>query len=244
MPDRDRPLEHSHDSDAIARRLSEGPKASYLPDAVYGAIDGTVTTFAVVAGAIGADLSARVVLILGAANLFADGFSMAAGNFTATKAAADEAALLREQELRHIRVDEEGETREVREIFRAKGFAGEPLETLTRLMTSRRDVWVDLMLAEEYGIGAARRSPLRAATLTFLAFVAAGLVPLAPFLFGIPHAAAVAIVLTACVFAAIGSLRSRWSPRSWWGCGLETLVIGLLAALVAYGVGASIARLV
>ena len=172
-------LEHSHDRDAIALRLAEGPKPSYLPDAVYGAIDGTVTTFAVVSGAIGADLSARVVLILGAANLLAAGFSMAAGNFTATKAAADQAAKLRDQELRHIRLDMVGETREVREIFRAKGFTGEALETLTRLITSRRDVWVDLMLAEEYGISAASRSPLRAAAYTFLAFVAAGLVPLA-----------------------------------------------------------------
>ncbi len=73
-------LEHSHEPDAIAARLAEGPKPNYLPDAVYGAIDGTVTTFAVVAGAIGADLSPRVVLILGAANLLADGFSMACGS--------------------------------------------------------------------------------------------------------------------------------------------------------------------
>jgi VIT1/CCC1 family predicted Fe2+/Mn2+ transporter len=237
-------LEHSHERDAIARRLAEGPRTSYLPDAVYGAIDGTVTTFAVVAGAIGADLSSRVVLILGAANLLADGFSMAAGNFSATKTAADQAARLREQELRHIRLDEEGETAEVREIFRAKGFADEAIETLTRLITSRRDVWVDLMLAEEYGIGAASRSPLRAAAFTFLAFVAAGLVPLAPFLIGIPHATAVAIVLTGTVFALIGSLRSQWSTRSFWACGLESLAIGMTAALVAYGVGALFARLI
>ncbi|MGD9924556.1 MAG: VIT1/CCC1 transporter family protein [Pseudorhodoplanes sp.] len=241
MPDQ---LEHSHDPDAIAQRLAQGPKANYLPDAVYGAIDGTVTTFAVVSGAIGADLSPRVVLILGMANLLADGFSMAAGNFTATKAAADQAAQLRDQELRHIRLDKDGETQEVREIFRAKGFAGEPLESLTRLITSRRDVWVDLMLAEEYGIGAASRSPVRAAGYTFLAFVVAGFVPLAPFLLAIPNAAMVAIVLTAFVFAAIGSIRSRWSARRWWACGLETLAIGMTAALVAYGVGALIARLV
>jgi VIT1/CCC1 family predicted Fe2+/Mn2+ transporter len=151
---------------------------------------------------------------------------------------------LREQELRHIRLDKEGETTEVREIFRAKGFTGEALETLTRLITSRRDVWVDLMLAEEYGISAASRSALHAASVTFLAFVAAGLVPLSPFLFDIPNAAVVAILLTALVFAAIGSIRSRWSARSWWACGLETLAIGMAAALVAYGVGALIARLV
>jgi VIT1/CCC1 family predicted Fe2+/Mn2+ transporter len=240
MPD----LEHSHDRDSVAARLAQGPKASYLPDAVYGAIDGTVTTFAVVSGVLGAELSPRVVLILGAANLLADGFSMAAGNFTATKSAADQAEKLRQQELRHIQLDRAGETTEVREIFRAKGFTGEALDTLTRLITSRRDVWVDLMLAEEYGISAASRSALRAAAVTFAAFVIAGLVPLAPFLLGLPNAAVIAITLTALVFAAIGSLRSRWSARSWWACGFETLAIGISAALVAYGVGALIARVV
>ena len=56
-----------------------------LPDFVYGSIDGTVTTFAVVAGAIGASLSSAVILILGFANLFADGFSMAISNYLAHK---------------------------------------------------------------------------------------------------------------------------------------------------------------
>ena len=58
---------------------------SYLGEFVYGAIDGSVTTFAVVAGATGADLSPSVVIILGFANLFADGFSMATGNYLSTK---------------------------------------------------------------------------------------------------------------------------------------------------------------
>ncbi len=59
---------------------------SYLGEFVYGAIDGAVTTFAVVAGAAGASLSPEIVLILGFANLFADGFSMATSNYLSTKA--------------------------------------------------------------------------------------------------------------------------------------------------------------
>jgi vacuolar iron transporter family protein len=58
---------------------------SYLGEFVYGAIDGVVTTFAVVAGATGANLSPTIILILGFANLFADGFSMAMSNFLSTK---------------------------------------------------------------------------------------------------------------------------------------------------------------
>ena len=71
-------LEHSHTPREIARRLHHGPQVSYLRDWVYGGIDGTVTTFAVMAGVVGANLSATVVVILGLANLLADGFSMAA----------------------------------------------------------------------------------------------------------------------------------------------------------------------
>jgi VIT1/CCC1 family predicted Fe2+/Mn2+ transporter len=94
--------EHSHDPKAIAERLSQGPRPSYLPDAIYGAIDGTVTTFAILAGAVGANLSARVIIILGIANLVADGFSMAAGNFTATRTAIQRAQYLRSLEERQI----------------------------------------------------------------------------------------------------------------------------------------------
>src|SRR3989344_3143159 len=57
----------------------------YLPEFVYGGIDGAVTTFAVVAGAVGATLSPAIVLILGFANLLADGFSMAVSNYLSTK---------------------------------------------------------------------------------------------------------------------------------------------------------------
>jgi VIT1/CCC1 family predicted Fe2+/Mn2+ transporter len=67
------------------RRLAE----HYLKDLVYGANDGIITTFAVVAGVAGAQLDARIVLILGFANLLADGFSMGASNFLSIR--SDEA---------------------------------------------------------------------------------------------------------------------------------------------------------
>jgi vacuolar iron transporter family protein len=230
-------MEHSHEPAAVAARLAAGPRPSYLPDSVFGAIDGTVTTFAVVSGALGAELSTRVVLILGIANLLADGFSMAAGNFAATKADRDMADRLRALEERHIALDPDGEKTEVREIFRGKGFTGQALELITQLITSRREVWIGTMLAEEYGVSGASRSPVRAAAVTFLSFVAAGFVPLVPFLLALPHAPATAAATAALVFFLIGSFKSHWSSRSWWASGLETLVIGMGAAMVAYLVG-------
>ena len=71
------------------RRFSIHERAEYLSDVVFAASDGLVTTFAVVAGSAGASLDKRVVLILGFANLFADGLSMAAGNYLGAKSEID-----------------------------------------------------------------------------------------------------------------------------------------------------------
>ena len=78
-------LEHDHTPAAIRERLSVDPSPSYIRDFVYGGIDGVITTFAIVAGVEGADLSQRAIIILGIANLVADGLSMAASNYTGTK---------------------------------------------------------------------------------------------------------------------------------------------------------------
>ena len=75
-----------HTSAAIRERLHLGPDHSYLRDFIYGAVDGIVTTFAVVAGVAGAQLSAGIVIVLGVANLLGDGFSMAVSNYLGTRA--------------------------------------------------------------------------------------------------------------------------------------------------------------
>ncbi|MGX1305862.1 VIT1/CCC1 family predicted Fe2+/Mn2+ transporter [Amorphus suaedae] len=236
-------IDHSHAPEAIRRRLARGPSVSYLRDWVYGGIDGTVTTFAVVAGSIGADFSPKVMLILGAANLCADGFSMAAANYSANRADAEDYRRLRGVERRHVRVYPEGERQEIREIFRNKGFEGDPLEEMVTLITDRPELWIDTMLAEEYGRSNVIANPLKTAAATFASFVICGSVPLMPFILGLPEAPTIATALTGAVFFGIGSARSRWSTRNWAICGLETFAIGLTAAGVAYGVGVGLAGL-
>ncbi len=233
----ERSIEQGHSSAEIAARLAKGPKANYLRDWVYGGIDGAVTTFAIVAGVVGADLSARVVLILGAANLLADGFSMAAGNYSATKAEHDDHERLRQMEERHIRLVPEGEREEIRQLFKGKGFEGADLERAVEVITSSTKRWVDMMMAEEHGVPQVNRSPVMAGLATFAAFLLCGLVPLLPFVAGLAADVTLSVVMTALVFFAIGSLKSRWSTASWWWSGSETLAIGLAAAGVAYAVG-------
>ncbi|MEM9442881.1 MAG: VIT1/CCC1 transporter family protein [Pseudomonadota bacterium] len=229
--------EHGHSSLEIAARLSGGPRVNYLRDWVYGGIDGAVTTFSIVAGVVGADLSARIVLILGAANLLADGFSMAAGNYSATKAELDDYERVRQMEERHIRLAPEGEREEIRQLFLAKGFEGADLERAVEVITSSTNHWVDMMMSEEHGMPAVNRSPMLAGLATFAAFFVCGLVPLLPFVAGATADVTLSIFMTALVFFTIGSLKSRWSTAGWWWSGVETLSIGLAAATVAYVVG-------
>ena len=231
-------LEHGHEPAAIAARLAQGTKPNYLRDWVYGGIDGAVTTFAIVAGVVGAALSANIVIILGLANLIADGVSMAAGNYSATKTEIDEVARTREMEKRHIAEDPDGEREEIRQIFMAKGFEGETLERAVEAITSDRERWISTMITEEFGLSENIRAPMTAALATFAAFVVCGVVPLVPFFLLEPSLASpVALAMTAMVFFGIGSMKSRWSLARWWTSGLETLVIGCGAAAIAYGIG-------
>lgn len=230
-------LEHKHTPDAIRRRLEEGPRQSYLRDWVYGGIDGAVTTFAIVSGVVGAQLASKVVIILGVANLIADGFSMAAGNYSATKTEVQQIEHFRAIEYRHVRVDPEGEREEIRQIYAGKGFEGEDLETAVAIVTADKDRWVDTMLAEEYGLPLEIRSARTAALVTFISFVLCGSVPLLAWLFGADRPFFLSAVLTGATFFAIGSIKSQWSVRRWWLSGLETLAIGAIAAGTAWGIG-------
>lgn len=234
-------MEHEHSPEAIRARLTNAPRTSYLRDWVYGGIDGSVTTFAIVTGVGGASLSSRIILILGIANLLADGFSMAASNYLGTRTEIQEAEALRAIEQRHIESNAEGEREEVRQIFAAKGFAGDDLERAVKIVTSDHTRWIDLMLAEEYGLARATRSATAAALATFSAFLVCGLVPLLPFLLRLPNAFALSIVMTGCAFFLIGSARSKWLLLSWWRAGAETLALGAIAAALAYGAGRWIA---
>jgi len=229
-------LEHEHTSEAIADRIAAS-NHNYIRDFIYGGIDGAVTTFAVVSGVSGAELSPTIVLILGFANLAADGFSMAASNYLATRAEQDDYRRLEKIEYRHIAVAPEGEREEVRQIYQTKGFEGEELEKAVELITADKDRWVKTMLTEEYGLAAEVRSPWHAAIATFLAFVVCGLVPLLPYLFGSSSSFLVSCILTGATFFLIGSLKSLWSTSGWLRSGLETLFVGGLAAGIAYAVG-------
>ena len=229
--------EHGHSPDEIARRLSSDGKASRLKDLVYGGIDGTVTTFAIVAGVEGAGLSHGVIVALGIANILADGFSMAASNYSGTKAELDNRQRIIRIEENHIENHRAGEMEELRQILELRGLSGEVLQQATEAISKSKDKWISLMLTDEYGLTREEPDPMRSALATFGAFLAAGSIPLLPFVLGLPNAFVTSSLATLLTFFLIGAAKSRWSIAKWWWSGGETLLIGALAAAIAYGVG-------
>jgi VIT1/CCC1 family predicted Fe2+/Mn2+ transporter len=234
----------SHTPAAIRERLQNGPAPSYLRDFVYGAIDGAITTFAVVSGGAGAGLSSGIVIVLGCANLIADGFSMAVGNYLATRSEREVIDRARRIEEEHIDLYPAGEREEVRQIFESKGFSGAALADAVSIVTSDRQRWIDTMLQEEYGLTLTHRSPTRAAVVTFAAFLLVGAVPLLPFAIqflnppGPLNPYVMSAALTAASFFATGAIKARFVMRSWLWAGAETLLVGCAAAALAYIVGA------
>ncbi len=234
-------LTADHHPLAIHARLDRTQPHSYLGDAVLGGIDGCVTTFAVVAGAVGGGFPAVVAIVLGFANLLADGFSMAVSNYQGTKSQREIVEEARRTEEHHIDHIPEGEQEEIRQIFARKGFAGDTLEKIVDVITQDRQLWVNTMLTEELGLEVNGPSPVRAALATFAAFSVVGIIPLVAFL--VPSLTAeqaflVSAVATALAFFGVGMIKGLVLGRSAVRSGLETLLLGGVAALLAYAVGA------
>lgn len=231
---------HIGESESTLRELSPG---EHVGDFVFGGIDGVVTTFAVVAGVAGADLSASIVLVLGLSNLLADGFAMAVGNFLSIRSEHERYARERTQELYEIEHMPEHERKEVEDIYRAKGFSGDTLTHIVETITADKDRWLNTMLQDELGLARDNRSPIKGGLITYGAFIIIGFIPLLSFVAAIflnplrPYTFTISVVLTAVALFTIGALKTLVVDRPFWRSGMETLFMGGLAAIVAYVVG-------
>jgi len=161
-----------HHEDKIHGQSKMGRFQEYIGEFVYGGIDGSVTTFAVVAGATGGGLDSSVVIILGFANLIADGFSMSVGSYLSTKSEKhnyEKHKAIEYWEIEHLR---EREIEEVREIYTKYGFEGKLLEDIVAHIITDKDRWVEVMMKEELEMQAETKTPLGMGAATFAAFLA------------------------------------------------------------------------
>lgn len=219
----------------------------YIKDIVYGANDGIITTFAVVAGTIGASLDPKIILILGFSNLIADGFSMAASNFLGNRS---EHALFQTEEKREydeIEKMPDIERKEVYTIFLERGFTDTQSTQLTSLVSSNKHFWADFMMRYELGFAPENgTSELMSATMTFTAFVLAGSLPLFPFIFfnfG-DQTFLFSIIFTGLALFSVGAARRIFTHKNFLISGLEMLVVGSIAAAVAYVIGYLVSQII
>ncbi|NLY00888.1 MAG: hypothetical protein GXY83_32760 [Rhodopirellula sp.] len=235
---------------------SAGPKerhqqehGQYIKSAVYGGLDGIITTFAVVAGVAGAKLAAGIVLILGFANLIADGLSMAIGDYLSTKSEQEYERAERRREEWEVEHYPEGEKQELVELYTDKGIAPEDAKTIVELLAKTRTAWIDVMMVEELGILGSDESPLKNAVVTFISFGLFGFVPLVAYVTALfvpilgTATFTVACALTAATLFALGAVKVKITGRNWFKSGLETLLVGGVAAAAAYAVGVALGGL-
>jgi predicted membrane protein (TIGR00267 family) len=220
--------------------LHGGKLGPVIHDIVYGAHDGIMTTFAVVAGTVGANLPHSVIIILGLANLLADGVSMGAGAFLALRSENDQYERLFKEELSEIETDPELERFEVRTFYEKKGFKEKDLDRAVQVITSDKRIWAETMMREEHGLTREATShPLLHGIATFLGFVFFGSVPLLPYFFGVALADQfrVAVISTFAALVLVGITRSLVTRERLIRGVIEITIVGTLTAVIAYGVG-------
>ena len=198
-----------------------GFEIGYVSEFVYGGIDGAITTFAVVAGSTGADLELAIVVILGFANLIADGFSMSVGSYFSAKADHDYFEKHKAVEYWEIENMRHKEIEEVREIYEAKGFKGKLLQQVVDVITSDEDVWVDTMMKEELEMIKEDKTPFKQAVVTFVSFNLIGFIPLTVYVLAAlsdsdrSNLFMISCLSTAAGLTIIGSLKSLVTEQNW-----------------------------
>jgi VIT1/CCC1 family predicted Fe2+/Mn2+ transporter len=236
----------AHTREAIAGAPEEhgGTSSQYLGDLVYGGLDGIVTTFAVVSGVAGAALGSNIVLIMGLANLFADGFSMATGAYLSAKSEHEYYERERKREAWEVEHFPDGERAELYEVYRKQGYDDKAASDLVRIKSQDPERWVRAMMVDELGMMPDERRPLLSGLATLIAFVVAGSLPLLVYVLGlfvrIPSATSfpVSVALSGLALFGLGAAKVLVTKLSPWRSGVEMLVAGGLAAIVAYVVGA------
>jgi VIT1/CCC1 family predicted Fe2+/Mn2+ transporter len=195
-----------------------------------------------VAGAEGGGVGTVAVIILGFANLIADGFSMAVGNYHAASTRRAQLERARRIENEHIEAIPDGEREEIRQILEAKGLRGLGLQRAVTAITSNRRLWVDIMITEEWGLGVGAPAPGREGAATFAAFVGFGLLPLLPYLggYGAQDRFVASAVLTGLAFLGVGALRGYVTESGPLRSALGTLAAGGMASALAYGIGSAL----
>jgi VIT1/CCC1 family predicted Fe2+/Mn2+ transporter len=211
----------------------------WLRPAVFGAMDGLVSNFALiagVAGGVGADHTTEVVLA-GVAGLAAGAFSMAAGEYTSVASQAEHTQAEIEVERREIQLQPRAEQAELAQMYVDRGIAPELAAAIAEQVHADPNLALEVHTREELGVDADHLpSPLVAAGSSFVSFAIGAFIPVLPYLLG-ADTLWPAMVMSLLALFACGAVVSRVTTRTWWFGGLRQLVLGAAAAALTYFIG-------
>lgn len=212
---------------------------SRLADVILGGQDGLVNVLGVILGVAAATRDARIVIAAGMAATFAESISMGAVAYTSTLAENDLYHSEKEREYRHIHLAPDVEVEEIRDIYRKKGFEGETLEKIVEVITSNHDVWVDVMMSEEFQMTPPEKSrAFRSALIVGFSALAGSLIPLFPFFFwSVSSSIWLSIVIAALTLFGVGAYKARVTVGKPLRSGIQMAVIGTISAFAGYIVG-------
>ncbi len=217
----------------------QAAEPGWMRDVMLGLNDGLVASFAVTSGVAAAFSVARVVVMAGIAEMLGGGISMGAAAFISSRSQLEfyhsEIARERDEMARWP----ERERDEVRAIYRNKGFSGRLLDEIVAHITADPERWSDVMMREELGLHHEHLEvPHRSALRVGISYLLGAAIPIIPYTILAPSVAVMvsAFVTIAALFA-VGALKTILTSRSWWRSGLESLAVGVAAAIVTYGAG-------
>ncbi len=208
-------------------------------DIVIGMADGLTVPFALAAGLSGAVASSSLVVTAGLAEIAAGSIAMGLGGYLAAKTDLEHYASERMRELRETEHIPEREAEEVSEIFRGYGLRDEQIAPLIETLRANPTQWVDFMMRFELGLEAPDPTRARISAWTIaLSYVVGGLIPLLPYIFihDIFTALWCSVAVTPVALFVFGYVKSGFTGVPPWRGGLQTVLVGGLAATAAFGI--------
>ncbi len=212
----------------------------WLRPAVFGAMDGLVSNFALIAGVAGGTADAKIISLAGVAGLAAGAFSMAGGEYVSVASQSEMAQAEIDIERRELERNPQAEEEELAQLYVQRGVDLETAREVARQISSNPESALEVHARAELGIDPHDLpSPILAAVSSFLSFSVGALIPLLPYLLGVRGLWVSAIVSMVALFAA-GAVVSRVTARTWWFSGLRQLVVGAVAAALTWGLGTAV----
>ncbi|MFI7051623.1 VIT1/CCC1 transporter family protein [Streptosporangium canum] len=209
----------------------------WLRPSVFGAMDGLVSNFALIAGVAGGTASTRVIVLAGVAGLAAGAFSMAGGEYVSVASQRELALAEIDVERRELERHPEAEQAELAQLYESRGVEPGVAAEVARQISQDPEKALEVHALAELGVTPEDLpSPRIAALSSFLSFSVGAILPLLPYLLGVTSLVSSAVISCLALFGA-GALVSRVTARSWWYSGLRQLAVGAVAAALTFGLG-------